>query len=120
MMVTPPTPALGALRPESKERYDTRIITEWRLREFWETYPDAEKPLKAWRQLMRNKSYASSHEVRADFPSVDFLKDEVTVFDIGGNKYRLVVTMRYDWQTVFIQHVVTHKDYDRLNKSGTL
>jgi mRNA interferase HigB len=119
-MVTQPTPAIGSTGPESEARYDTRIITERRLREFWETYPDAEKPLKAWRQLMRNKSYASSHEVRADFPSVDFLKDKVTVFDIGGNKYRLVVTMRYDWEKVFIRHVVTHKEYDRLSKDGTL
>jgi mRNA interferase HigB len=104
----------------AKERYDTRIITERRLREFWERYPDAEKPLKAWRSLVRAKSYASPHDVKADFPSVDFLKQNVTVFDIGGNKYRLVVRMRYDWQKVFIRHVVTHKEYDRLNKDGAL
>jgi mRNA interferase HigB len=120
ILVTTPPPGFGSTRPESKARYDTRIITERRLREFWETYPDAEKPLKAWRQLMRSKSYAPSHEVRADFPSVDFLKDKVTVFDIGGNKYRLVVTMRYDWEKVFIRHVVTHKEYDRLSKDGAL
>jgi mRNA interferase HigB len=104
----------------SKERYDTRIITERPLREFWEIYPDAEKPLKAWRRLMRTKSYASPHEVKSDFPSVDFLRRNVTVFDIGGNKYRLVVSMRYDFGKVFIRHVVTHKEYDRLSKDGDL
>jgi mRNA interferase HigB len=51
---------------------------------------------------------------------VDFLRQNVTVFDIGGNKYRLVVSMRYDWEKVFIRHVVTHKEYDRLNKDGDL
>lgn len=83
-------------------------------------YPGAEKPLKAWRRLMRTKSYASPHEVKSDFPSVDFLRQNVTVFDIGGNKYRLVVSMRYDWEKVFIRHVVTHKEYDRLTRDGDL
>lgn len=49
-----------------------------------------------------------------------FLTEKVTVFDIGGNKYRLVVTMRYDWGTVFIRHVVTHKEYDRLTAQDSL
>ena len=44
----------------------------------------------------------------------------MTVFNITGNKYRLVVTMRYDMGAVFIRHVVTHKEYDRLTKSGSL
>ncbi len=44
----------------------------------------------------------------------------MTVFDIGGNKDRLVVSMRYDWEKVFIRHVVTHGEYDRLSKDGDL
>jgi mRNA interferase HigB len=90
------------------------------LRDFWTDHPDAETPLKAWRRLIRSKKYQTPHEVRADFSAVDFLKDRVTVFDIGGNKYRLVVTMRYDWQTVFIRHVLTHDEYDRMSGEGTL
>lgn len=97
-----------------------RIITESRLTAFWREHPDAETPLKAWRAVMRRKSYRTPHEVRADFGTADFLRSNVTVLDIGGNKYRLVVSMRYDMQMVFIRHVVTHRDYDRLSDEGLL
>lgn len=69
---------------------------------------------------MRKKGYRTPNEVRADFGSADFLRDGVTIFDIGGNKYRLSVTMWYDMQKVFIRHVMTHAEYDRRTKDGTL
>lgn len=97
-----------------------RIITESRLSAFWAEHPAAEGPLKAWRKLLRAADYESPHEVKAHFPSADFLKNGVTVFDIGGNKYRLVVTMRYDLQRVYIRHVLTHPEYDRLIATGDL
>jgi mRNA interferase HigB len=97
-----------------------RIITESRLTAFWTAHPPAEGPLKAWRKFMRAAEYGSPHEVKAHFPAADFLKNGVTVFDIGGNKYRLVVTMRYDLQRVYIRHVLTHEEYDRLTRAGDL
>ena len=97
-----------------------RIITESRLTAFWTDHPDAETPLKVWRRLMRHASYRTPHEVRAHFPAADFLGSGVTVFDICGNRYRLVVTMRYDLQRVYIRHVLTHGEYDRLSGSGGL
>lgn len=97
-----------------------RIITESRLTTFWAEHPPAERPLKAWREIIRRSEFASPHEVKARFSTADFLGDEVTVFDIGGNKYRVVVTMRYKHQVVFIRHVLTHADYDRKSRSGDL
>lgn len=97
-----------------------RIITESRLTAFWREYPDAEKSLKVWRALVRKAQYATPHEVKADLPTADFLKKNVTVFDIGGNKYRLVVSIRYDQQKVYIRHVLTHKEYDQRTADGTL
>ena len=97
-----------------------RIITESRLTAFWRVYPDAEGPLKAWRAMIRKKQYESPEEVKGDFSRASFLAGSVTVFNIGGNKYRLSVTMRYDMQKVFIRHVVTHEEYDRLSKKGQL
>ena len=97
-----------------------RIITESRLTAFWSMHRDAEVPLKAWRALVRKKHYQNPHEVKQDFGSVDFLGGNITVFDIGGNKHRLVVTMRYDMQHVYIRHVVTHQEYDRLSEDGLL
>lgn len=97
-----------------------RIITETRLTAFWREHPDAEIPLKAWRRLIRAAMHTSPHQTKAAFPAADFLGSGVTVFDIGGNKYRLVVTMRYDLQRVYIRHVLTHAEYDRLSKRGAL
>lgn len=97
-----------------------RIITESRLTTFWREHPPAEIPLKAWRTIIRLARYESPHEVKAQFPSVDFLGDGVTVFDIGGNKYRVVATMRYKHQIVFMRHVLTHAEYDRKSRSGDL
>ena len=97
-----------------------RIITETRLTAFWTEHPDAEIPLKAWRRLIRAAQYTSPHQARQDFPAADFLGKGVTVFDIGGNRYRLVVTMRYDLQRVYIRHVLTHAEYERKSRTGDL
>jgi mRNA interferase HigB len=97
-----------------------RIITESRLSTFWTEHPTAEIPLKAWRGMIRRGRFESPHEVKAQFPSVDFLRGGTTVFDIGGNKYRLVVDIRYHTQKVFIRHVLTHPEYDQRSRSGGL
>jgi mRNA interferase HigB len=96
------------------------VITRQRLNEFCTTHTDAREPLAVWYRVMRAKRYASSHELRADFPTASFLGAYRTVFNVGGNKYRLVVDMRYDLGRVYIRHVLTHEEYDRRNKAGTL
>lgn len=99
-----------------------RVISRRRLVEFWEEHPDAEEPLKAWFTLMARGRFRTPHEVRQKFGSVDFLGGHRTVFDIGGNKYRLVVDMRYDLGQgrVYVRHVLTHTEYDRRTRDGTL
>jgi mRNA interferase HigB len=97
-----------------------RIITESRLTAFWRDHPDAEGPLRAWRAMVKAKAYQTSQEVKEDFGAASFLDSNVVVFNIGGNKYRLSVTIRYDMQKVFIRHVVTHDEYGRLSKKGLL
>lgn len=96
------------------------IITRSRLRAFAKDYPDAEEPLDVWYHIVRRARYKTSHEVKADFGTADFIGKRRVVFDIGGNKYRLVVQIAYRWGRVFIRHVVTHKEYDRLTKKGSL
>jgi antitoxin component HigA of HigAB toxin-antitoxin module/mRNA-degrading endonuclease HigB of HigAB toxin-antitoxin module len=73
----------------------TRIISRKRLREFGDVHPDAVQPLDDWYSLVKAKTYASPADVKADFASVSFISDDVTVFNIGGNKYRLSVSIRY-------------------------
>jgi mRNA interferase HigB len=96
------------------------IITQTRLREFAKRHHDADTPLRVWEAMMRAKKYRTPHEVKEDFPSVDFIKGGKTVLDIGGNKYRLVVKMLYRRGWVLVRHVLTHKEYDKKSKDGTL
>lgn len=97
-----------------------RIITRRRLRDFWEAYPEAEESLRVWEQIIKRAMYSTPADVKAQFRHASMIGNNVTVFNICGNKYRLVVTMRYDLQKVFIRHVVTHEEYDRLTTSGLL
>ena len=96
------------------------VITRRRLQEFWQTYPGAERPLKAWLAVVRMKCYAGPHEVRQDFTSASFLGKWRTVFNIGGNKYRLAVDMRYDLGRIYVRHVLTHEEYERRAQAGNL
>lgn len=96
------------------------VITRKRLQEFWRIHPEAKKSLEVWFSIMRSRRYANPHEIRGDFPSASFLGKWRTVFNIGGNKYRLVVDMRYDLGRVYVRHVLTHAEYDRRSQDGTL
>lgn len=99
-----------------------RVISRSRLVEFWEAHPDAEAPLRAWFSIIRSTRFENPHQLRQTFGSVDFLGGHTTVFDVGGNKYRLVVDMRYDLGAgrVYVRHVLTHAEYDRLSRAGGL
>jgi mRNA interferase HigB len=94
-----------------------RIIALRALREFWEQSgrADAEKPLKTWHAVTRQAVWLNPVEVKQDFNSADVLKGGRVIFDIGGNKYRLVVHIRYAQQIVFIRFIGDHRDYDRIN-----
>ena len=96
------------------------VITRKRLEEFWQTYSDAERPLKAWLAIVQLKHYSGPHEVRQDFVSASFLGRWRTVFNIGGNKYRLVVDMRYDLGRIYVRSVLTHEEYTRRTREGSL
>ena len=97
-----------------------RIISRKALREFSERHTDAKVPLDAWYRILKGREYRSPHELRADFPTASFLGGRRTVFNIGGNKYRLVVDMRYDLGRVYVRDVLTHEEYDRKSIDGAL
>ena len=92
-----------------------RIISRRPLREFAEKHADAKAPLDAWYRIIKGREYRSPHELREDFPTASFLGARRTVFNIGGNKYRLVVAIRYDARIVFIRFIGTHQQYDKID-----
>jgi mRNA interferase HigB len=90
------------------------VISRKRLREFWTVHPEAETPLRAWHKLARQGEWQTFADVRAVFPHANRV-GKLTVFNIGGNKYRLIAAIHFNRGKVFVRHVLTHAEYDRGN-----
>jgi mRNA interferase HigB len=89
-----------------------KIISNSALRAFSVLHPQADDPLKGWRRVIEKNRFANWSELKALFRSVDRVGD-LTVFDIGGNKYRLIAYIRFEKQIVYIKAVLTHQEYDK-------
>src|SRR4051812_29562522 len=93
-----------------------RVISRRPLREFWETHPAAKGPLAVWFQLMQS-NYGDFNQIRRTFGAADYFAP-FTIFDVGGNKFRVITVIHYNRQRVYVRHVFTHTEYDRW--SGTM
>jgi mRNA interferase HigB len=87
------------------------IITRKRLNEFAEKHPDAKPALQHWYQQAKAKEFRSFVELRDIFGSADQVGN-LTVFNIGGNKVRLIAAIHYNRSTIYIRAVLTHREYD--------
>jgi mRNA interferase HigB len=87
------------------------IITRKRLNQFATTHPETKNALAQWYQLVKQNEFSSFIELRATFPSADQV-NQLTVFNIGGNKVRLIAAIHYNRKKVYIRAVLTHKEYD--------
>lgn len=94
-----------------------RIIAVGTLKAFWEQpgRGDAEQPLRAWVSVVRAAEWKDPPAVKEMFGSADILRDGRAVFDIGGNKYRLVAWVNYQYGVVYVRFIGTHRDYDRID-----
>jgi len=89
-----------------------RVISPKLLRQFRAIHPDARKPLNLWLKLARTGDWSSLADVQLLFGKrVDRYK-RVVIFDIGGNKYRLIAAIHFNTGIVYIRHVLTHAEYD--------
>jgi len=90
------------------------VVTRKRISEAQEDYPDCAEALGAWYELMRRGRYTTFAELKATFGSIDKVGKRC-VFNIGGNKLRLIAAIHLNTGKVFIRYVLTHKDYDKEN-----
>ncbi|AMV23219.1 mRNA interferase HigB [Gemmata sp. SH-PL17] len=87
------------------------IISKKKLREFWEEHPRAQAPLEAWYQTVKNAEWENFADIRRTFNTTDQV-GKYTVFDIGGNKYRLIAVIHFNRGKLYVRHVLTHTEYD--------
>lgn len=88
------------------------VIYRKALRDFWEQHPDSETALVRWFKVMERTEFAGFNDLREAFPSADKVDDWV-VFNIGGNKYRLITSIHFNRGRVYVRHVLTHAEYSR-------
>ena len=89
-----------------------KIISNSALRAFAADHPQAEAPLQGWRRVIEKNRFANWAELKAAFNALDKV-GELVVFDIGGNKYRLIASIHYNRRKVYVRAVLTHAEYDR-------
>lgn len=93
-----------------------RVIARKTLAEFWERHPQAETPLKVWFAVVSGMRWSGPSDVKRFFgTNVDFVADNRVIFDLGGNKFRLVAHVSYEHGRILVKFIGTHQQYDRID-----
>ena len=94
-----------------------RVIAKRTLREFWQQkkYADSEQPLKSWYKIAAKADWGTPADIKAQFAHASIIGKNRVVFNIAGNKYRLIVAVNYDYRIMRVRFVGTHKQYDEIN-----
>jgi len=88
------------------------VVSHKAIRLFCARYPHAKEPLDRWYRIAKGASWANFPEIKQTLRSADFVAPYV-VFDIGGNKYRLIAEVNFGKKVLFVRHILTHKEYDQ-------
>lgn len=88
------------------------VISEKKLRDFWEQWPEAESPLRAWHRMAEHSEWKCFADVRKTYSHADRV-GRFVVFNIGGNKFRLVTVIHFNRGKLYVRYVMTHQEYDR-------
>lgn len=92
-----------------------RVVAKKILRDFWEKHSDSEEHLKTWYKEAERAKWTSPNNVKLEYPKASILKSGRVVFNICGNRYRLITQINYLRQWVFIRFIGTHSDYDKID-----
>lgn len=91
------------------------IIARATLQAFWKKHPEAEVPLRAWHAIVEGLTWAGPADVRRTFPHASFLQNNRVVFNVGGNKFRLIVKVIYPMGRIYVRFVGSHADDDKID-----
>jgi mRNA interferase HigB len=91
------------------------VTSQRKLKEFWERHPDVEQPLRAWHADVKHADWESPSDIKEVYRNASIIANSRVVFNIKGNKYRLVAAIRYESRVVFVRFVGTHREYDRID-----
>ena len=94
-----------------------RVISRRILRQFWQNhrYQDSEQALRAWYAEAKTANWASPQEIKESYRTASIIGNNRVVFNICGNKYRLIVAIKYNFGIIFIRFIGTHKQYDKIS-----
>lgn len=92
-----------------------RIIALGTLKEFWKKHPDSKEPLKAWYAVSHAADWKTPQEVKKAYGNASILPDGRVVFNIAGNKYRLIAWINYPYRVLYIRFIGTHTEYDKVD-----
>ncbi|MBP7691096.1 MAG: type II toxin-antitoxin system HigB family toxin [Anaerolineales bacterium] len=95
-----------------------RIISRKASRTFWEDHPDARSALEAWYADVKSAAWEAPADIKAEYRNASFVANNRVVFNIRGNKYRVIVAVQYKLQIVFIRFVGTHQEYDQVDAAS--
>jgi mRNA interferase HigB len=92
-----------------------RVIAKKILRDFWEKHNDSEQQLKTWHKEASKANWVNPNAIKKEYAKASVLKSGRVVFNICGNKYRLIVDINYDRQWIFIRFIGTHNEYEKID-----
>ena len=95
-----------------------RIIAKKTLRDFWEKHNDCEEQLKSWYHETERANWQTPKDVKNDHASASILIENRAVFNIKGNRYRLIVKINYDYGILWIRFIGTHSEYDKIDATS--
>ena len=95
-----------------------RVIAKRTLRNFWEKHQNSEEQLKSWFKEVEIADWQSPADIKRDYPLASILNNNRIVFNIKGNKYRLIVKINYSYRIVWIKFIGTHAQYDKINANN--
>jgi mRNA interferase HigB len=95
-----------------------RVVSKTALNQFLERIPKAAEPVTRWYLLCKERTWKNFSELKKDFRSVDAVGNDLYVFNVGGNKYRIIARIFFSVQLMYIRFIGTHAEYDKVSLTG--